>query len=538
MKNCKKILNLKPKDKMCSIINLSQMKKIMNFRPFVLFALSLILGIILATFVFVTENLKLVFLIIFLLMFACSIILVVIFKAKFLKYLSVCLLLIVVPVSQMYGMHKKINSNMQYNEMEVVIAGRICSNYKFTSSGNLSLMIDNVEIVGADFKDKIDGKVQIYARPEHFDLAELEIGRFISAFGVIRINNFNDGSDYVLSNLSNEIVASSYVSYSSFSLKDEYKTSIDEKVRSEIYAKLKSFNIHYADIGYAMLFGDSSTIDADVISAFRTTGIAHILAVSGLHVSIVAMFVSFILKIFKCPKNANVVVMAIVLLIYSYLCNFSVSVVRASVMTLMYLYLKARGKCYDRLSALSLSACVILLINPIKLYNISFILSFMAVLSITLLTDVFEWLFDKCFHKKMSASMALIFAVQVGLVFVQLYFFKNYTPLSIVCNFISVPVSMLAFDVLIVGLIISSMLPFMSFIVLGYDYLMGLVVKFNYTLSKVGFAFAVNNLNFLIIIFGMAIVILLSNYVFIKKRYKAVGITLFVIFSTILLFVW
>lgn len=509
----------------------------MNFRPAILFALSLIVGILLATFVFVTENLKLVFLIFFILCFVCFVVLVAIFKKKFLAMIAVCILLCTVPIGQIYSRVKQYNNLTNYSTEKILINGRISSNYKLTSGGSLNLVIDNILLVGPDYKLKIDGKVSIYTNPNNFDLSKLEVGRYVSVLGKLELNNIEDIDDYTLFNLSNNVIASSYVYYSDFNLKGETKLSFDEKVRGNVYEKLESFDINYADVGYAMMFGDSSTIDLDVVSAFRTTGIAHLLAVSGLHVSIIAMVISFVLKRFKLSNFANFASMAILLLFYSYLCDFSVSVVRASLMMLMFLYLKARGKCYDRLTALALSICVILLSNPLNLFNVSFILSYMAVYSIIVLTKTFEILFDKCFHKKLSGTLALIFAVQVGLIFIQLYFFKKYSPLSIICNFISIPVATIAFVILIIVTIISFVMPFMSFVAIGYDYLMSLVVKFNYTISKIGLVVAVNNLNFLIVIFGMILMLLFSHYVFMKKRYRAVGISIFMVLSTILMIV-
>lgn len=513
------------------------MKKFMNFRPFVVFALSPIFGIILATCVFVSYDLKLVFFCLFTMGFICSVIVAAIFKTKFLKYLMVCLLLATVPIGQIFHKHHELKDNAKYHEMELVIHGRISTNHKTTTSGNLSFVIDDVTLIGSDFKENVKGKLQIYISPKNYDLSKIEIGRYISTFGKIRVIGFGDESKFTLSNISNDIVASSFVSYASFKFEDNKKILPDEMVRNSVYEKLQSFDAEYSDIGYAMLFGDSLSVDADIVDAFRTTGIAHILAVSGLHISILVALISFILKLFKCSNKSVFWIMVVVLFAYSYLCNFSVSVVRASLMSLLYLYLKVRGKCYDRLSALAFSACVILLFSPVKLFNVSFVLSYMASLSIILLADMFEKILEKGTHKKLASSLALIFAVQVGLVFVQLYFFKKYTPLSIVCNFISIPVVVLSFNILVIGLIISYVLPFMSFIVLGFDYLMSLVVKFNYTISKIGLFVAINNLNFWIVIFGIVMITLISNYVFAKKRYKAVGVSIFAVLSTILLFV-
>lgn len=499
--------------------------------------MSLIVAISLAIFVFVSENLRLGLLIFAIISSICAIICVFIFKTKFLKLIFVCLLLSTFAIGQIYAKTIEFNDNKKYANEELVVSGRICSNYKFTTSGNLSFYLDNLEIIGANFSDKVDGKFVVYTNPEQYNLDDFEIGRSVFVFGKIRINFLNDDSKYSLSNLSNNVIGSCYAGYNNITINNKIDKHFDEKVRSVVFNKLSSFDLEYSDIGYAMMFGDSTSIDDDVESAFRTTGIAHLLAVSGLHVSIIALLVSFVLKLFKVSKMTNFVIMFALLLFYSYLCDFSVSVLRASIMTLFLLYLRARGKCYDRLTALSISLCLILIIDPLKLFNVSLILSFMAVLSIILMMKVFEGLFEKCFHKKISGSLALIFAVQVGLGLVQLYFFNNYSVMSLICNFISVPIATIAFVLLILGIVVSAMIPFMSFICLGYDYLMGLVVKFNYTISKAGFVFSLNNFNFLVVILGIMLLLFLSDHIFIKKRYKAIGASVCLILSTIMIFV-
>ena len=311
----------------------------------------------------------------------------------------------------------------------------------------------------------------------------------------------------------------------------------DEFVRATVLNKIESEDIEYGDVGYAMLFGESMLLEQDILEAFRTTGIAHLLAVSGLHVSIIAAIISFVLKRAKVSNVFNLIIMTVLLSIYSYLCNFSVSVVRASLMMIMYLYLKVRGKCYDRLSALSLSAIIILLTNPLNLFSVSFILSFMAVFSITVLAKTLEKLFSYFMKKKAATALSVVFAVQIGLIFIQLYFFKKYTVLSLIYNLIAIPVASIAFEVFIVTLLLSSLLPFLSVFFKIFELLMGLVVKFVYTVSKIGLMISINNLNFWIVLLGIAIMITASNFIFAKKRYKAVGVSLFMLIGGILLFV-
>ena len=514
------------------------MKNFMNFRPFVIFALSFVIGILSATYLFVSLNLKLIYFVLFSEIFVAFVVLFAIFRRKFLIFVSVCILFITIPIGRLYFKQKEVEYNQRFNEKVVVINGRICENYGFSSSGNLKLKLDNINIVGADFKEELDGNIVIYSNPDNYDVSKLEIGRFVSFFGTLKMNKFETGSDFSFYNLSHNIIGSCYASYSSFELKDKINTTFDEKVRNAVYQKINSFDLEYSDIGYAMMFGDESNIDDIVVNSFRTTGIAHLLAVSGLHVSILIMIISFVLKLLKASPKTRLTIIFCLLLIYCYLCDFSVSVLRASIMSVILLYLKMKGKCYDALSAMAFSICILLLINPLNLFKVSFLLSYFAVFSITIFAQTLNFVFDKVFHKKLSNTLALNLSVQAGLIFIQLYFFEKYSILSIVCNLLSIPIATVAFTVFIAGFVISLIFPFMSFVCGGYDYLMGLVVKLNYTISKIRLTLTINSLNFATIIFGVFILLVISNYVFLKKRYKAIGVSLFALISSILLFVW
>ena len=482
-------------------------------------------------------NLKLVFLIMSALVFVCLVILTTIFKKKFIVLLSVAVLVFAVPICVIFANQKECNNNMKYNGEELVVSGRICENYSFSSGGYLCLTLDNIEIIGANFNDELDGKMRVYISPQNNDLSKLTIGRFVSCFGEVNVNNFNDGSKYSLSNLSNNIVATTFAKYSSLNLKDKTDVCLDEKARDYVYHKLQSFDVEYAEIGYGIMFGEDSFIEENIIESFRTTGIAHILSVSGLHISIIVGVIIFILSKLKTSNYANLAIMSIILIIYAYFCDFSVSVIRASIMAFMFLYFKARHKNYDRLSSLALSAFLILLFKPLKLFNVSFIMSYVSVLAIILLMRLFERLFDKCMYTKMAKSLAVIFAVQLGLILVQLYFFKRYSPISIVCNFISIPISTIAFIVLIIGTLISLVFPFMSFILKIYDFLIGIVVKFNFTISKSVLVIMINNMNFFVVLLGLIFIVLISDYLFIKKRYKAIGASSIFMLALILLLV-
>ena len=117
----------------------------------------------------------------------------------------------------------------------------------------------------------------------------------------------------------------------------------------------------------------------------KVSGLAHVLAISGLHISILAMFVSWILKKCRVKSVIRLAVVGVLLLIYLVFCGFASSAMRAFIMTMCLMGARAFGKKPDYLSALSLAAIIIMLINPVNLFAVRFQLSVLAVLGIMLL---------------------------------------------------------------------------------------------------------------------------------------------------------
>ena len=131
----------------------------------------------------------------------------------------------------------------------------------------------------------------------------------------------------------------------------------------------------------AVILGDRSSLTDGTKSLYSENGIAHILAVSGLHISIIGMGLFSLLKKYLGPYKSGVIC-SIVMFLYCLMCGFSVSALRAVIMFMVHMAAYFFGKTYDLLSALSLAAIIILLSNPFYILNSGFILSFSAILSI------------------------------------------------------------------------------------------------------------------------------------------------------------
>lgn len=139
-----------------------------------------------------------------------------------------------------------------------------------------------------------------------------------------------------------------------------------------------------AGIYRALLMGDKSAMDEDIRSLYQENGIAHILAVSGLHLSILGLGVYELLRHFGRSKAASGSVAALLIISYGILTGCSGSALRAVLMLLLRFLAAAVGRSYDMLTAMAAASLFLLWKEPFMLFGAGFQLSFLAVLAIGL----------------------------------------------------------------------------------------------------------------------------------------------------------
>ncbi len=144
------------------------------------------------------------------------------------------------------------------------------------------------------------------------------------------------------------------------------------------------------DLGVGLLLGVKQALGDELETAFRQTGIIHIVVLSGYNVMLVVGFFWWISSWFL-PIRGRIVFGLVGITLFALLVGLSATVVRASIMAAILLIGKWMGRLYDVLRALLFAAGVMVLINPyILLYDIGFQLSFMATLGLVLLLPQFE----------------------------------------------------------------------------------------------------------------------------------------------------
>ena len=209
----------------------------------------------------------------------------------------------------------------------------------------------------------------------------------------------------------------------------------------------------------AMTIGNQNEIPADVRDNFNKTGIAHILSISGLHigmVSAVAFFFAFL--ILKSSEylmlRLNIIKLAataafLMVLIYAFIAGMGVTVMRSALMALIFLIALISGKQKDLYSTLALAGLIILAISPEALFDISFQLSFMAVLALIYIVPRFSGIssgnistlpfWTQGIIRYVYLSVIVCIAATIGTLPLIMYYFNRVSCVTIIANLIAVP---------------------------------------------------------------------------------------------------
>ncbi len=214
-------------------------------------------------------------------------------------------------------------------------------------------------------------------------------------------------------------------------------------------------------VAKALLLGQKDDLDQSIKDAYRDAGAMHVLAVSGLHVGIIAsVFLLFLfpLRYYKPERIRYLRITAIgAIWVFAYICNWSPSVSRAAIMLSVFLFGTSFFESYVGLNVLAIAGFILLLYHPKYVYDIGFQFSFLAVLGILLsYSALVEFVhFGHKLFRYVWRLVALTLSAQLFLFPLLLYYFHQF-PLYFIPN------SIVA--VFAVFVIIST-----SFVIVAYD---------------------------------------------------------------------
>jgi competence protein ComEC len=235
----------------------------------------------------------------------------------------------------------------------------------------------------------------------------------------------------------------SFIDENSFKLLDRFERSFFQEF---IYSLQTSFNEMLEShlegenlaVAKAIILGDKSMLDSETKNSFSATGAMHVLAVSGLHIGLILQIMMEVAKFFSrfISRKRAVLSILILLWIYSILTGFSPSVIRSIFMFTILVLAQFFGKEQNNINSLFFSAFVLLLFQPMFLFDIGFQLSYLAMVGIyTLYRPIESWYQPKNkIIKYFWQGTAVGFAAQCMTVPLTLYYFHQFPNYFAIAN--------------------------------------------------------------------------------------------------------
>ena len=191
-----------------------------------------------------------------------------------------------------------------------------------------------------------------------------------------------------------------------------------------------------AGIFSAILMGDKTELDQEIKDLYSLSGIAHILAISGLHISLIGMFLYSLLRKRFSFATSSALTIAVVTL-FAITSGMGIATIRAFVMFILKLMGEILGRKYDYITAISLSALILLADNPFIIINSGFQMSFCAMITITIIWPKVVYLIN--IKSKIANSIVLSLCIGIFMNPVIAYNYFQLPTYSFMLNIIVVP---------------------------------------------------------------------------------------------------
>ncbi|GAB7258246.1 ComEC/Rec2 family competence protein [Polaribacter sp. OB-PA-B3] len=246
--------------------------------------------------------------------------------------------------------------------------------------------------------------------------------------------------------------------YLKSNLKETSLIGIAESIRNKIIKSLKKRNFKKDELAVisALLLGQRQDISKGLLTDYQNAGAIHILAVSGLHVGILLLIITFILRPLERLKNGKYIKAICVILllwIFAVIAGLSASVVRA---VTMFSFV-AIGQSFQKKTLIEFSLITsmlfLLLVKPMFLFDVGFQLSYLAVFGIIWVQPKLDSLYVSKYYldKKLWQLLTVSIAAQVGILPLSIYYFQQFPGLFMLSNIVIIP--FLGF-ILVLGIVI------------------------------------------------------------------------------------
>lgn len=176
-----------------------------------------------------------------------------------------------------------------------------------------------------------------------------------------------------------------------------------EAIEPSLFARLRekiteNFEMHIgkgAAYASALLIGDRTGLSGQTKLAYQRLGISHVLAVSGMHFSVIVGGIDLLLRVLTVPKKRKNIFLILFSLLFAAVCGFSASIARAVIMFCIYYIADSIGEKSDSLTSLFFASACIITLNPWAVYDAGLWLSVLSTLGIILVMPSMKSFLEK-----------------------------------------------------------------------------------------------------------------------------------------------
>ena len=418
----------------------------------------------------------------------------------------------------------KILEDRAFYGENIVVTARIGSGNAVELDGSVDgsdwLTIDNIVADGV----KLEGKGSLLLRlANDGELKEGDVITFVAeTFGTL--SNYGDGftATALAQGKYYQIYAVTIEGEPNFEIVGE-KYDMFDKIRLAVADKLSAnMREDTAEFVYAMLFGYKDVMNEGIQADFAASGTAHLLAVSGLHVVMLAATVNALFRKMRLPSWASFPLLVAVMFGFGAICGFAPSIVRSIVMIVILELGKIVGGRYDALSSLSLAAAATLIFSPYSLFALGFLMSYAAVYGIVLFNETIErgLVRIKC-PKALAAALAVTISANIGVLPITVHTFGATSLVFLLANLMVVPLVSFAFPVFLVALAIA-FIPYMGWVLSAVSLFFTAMILIVQACATIRVATIEFHLEWYLFVIYFVLLIFISRFSFVHFQAKGI----------------
>ena len=330
-------------------------------------------------------------------------------------------------------------------------------------------VVDAETIKLKDAEEKIcGGLILTYYPKENEPLPTARIGDKISAGGNLKIlTNYNNPGqiDGVTRMKANGITARMSASKQGILIEE-----VDGGLWTKFLRIVAAIRQHYresmasvmssedAAAIFAMLFGGYAGLNPELVEEFVTTGIVHILSVSGSHMSMLAMATAWLCLLMKVPRGLTFAIGFFVIGTYAILSGLLPQVMRSASMGILIFFAKTLDAEAEGARLLTLTALAMLINQPLLLFDVSFQLSFTSTAGLMYLSEGLRKKFERL-PKFFAEAVSMTIAAQLASLPVVVWYFNRISLSSVLANVFVMPLLEIVIVGGLIGGIIAAVVP-------------------------------------------------------------------------------